>query len=497
MIRRLIRNTLIVSLTSVFVSVFNFFVVGVLVSKIGVVGYGLISLLLLLTLRRGFVSVLTFGIKSPIVKFVSQYASQKDYIRLGNVSSTSFSVLIAWGALVSISFVLFRRQILSLLRLGDMPVAFEVAMTVFFCHYVVQFVDWFFVSLFEGLQRYDVTKSIDVLSAILESLLFLFIAYKGLGSYWYVYSLLCVMYFRLLTLYFSYRRLGFLRLRFLIDLQSLISILGMVKYGIFMTISSFIYNFLPNLLIVSFLQIKDLGVYSIATKVSKFIKTLLGFVNSAVLPAASEFQTVGKFYINRSLFVLGVKLQLFIAVSIVSFFISFGRDFLFWWIGPEAPTIYPYLVLSLIWNLLFPYLTFGGPILLGMNRELKFMTTISWSITIISALFSLLFLYLGGGLFGIMLGRLLGFIVLPYGIYRYCAIFDINVKRFIVDAVVKIYIPWLFLLPFLFFVRMWSSLLLPWQLVLVFFMWHLVYGVSLYLLSLSQDEKAMIRHSFA
>lgn len=289
-----------------------------MIAKVGIVEYGLVGISSIFAMS-GYVSLLELGFQKTIAKYTAEYHAQNNELKICRLISTMFWVFMAIGILLMIVGLSFTGLILSFLKLpAGYRSSFQIALTIIFVSYVFQFPNLVFAGLFEGLQRFDVLKGIQVIATILSALSVIILLMSGYGYIAIVCSTIaaliiqCLLYFIL-----SFKTLPYLSIRYKhFSIRYLAEIWQMAKYLFAGKISSLIYHQTPRVLISIFLGAAVMTSYEVVIRLPRFLKVMLGFVNAAVTPAASELNAGKKKPICSSYFCAVCDIKFFSSIRL-------------------------------------------------------------------------------------------------------------------------------------------------------------------------------------
>src|SRR3989442_1286939 len=145
----------------------NFFLSPYIVRRLGDTGYGVWTLILALT---GYLGLLDLGIRGAVTRYVARFHAQGKHDKAGNVASSalvvfsSAGVLAILASLVLATFVVSRMNIPAQYLMAARVVSVLTGLSV-----AVSLVNGVFGGIVVGLQRFDLTNSIEVVINILRA----------------------------------------------------------------------------------------------------------------------------------------------------------------------------------------------------------------------------------------------------------------------------------------------------------------------------------------
>lgn len=348
----------------------GFFMMPFLVSRLGDTLYGIWMLVASLV---GYGSLLDFGVRSSIVKYVSQHHATGDREALRRLFVTTLAVYAAIGMII---LALVTGVALFLPDLFHIPPelidnAQFVLMIVGF-NLALKFPIGVFEGFVTGLQRYEIANAISIggsllragvtVALILQGYKLLALAAVGLLGDILMGIMMTTVCIRLLP-WLSIRRC-YLSRRVLREVytfglwSSLIAVASRVLYD---SDSILIGMFLPAVAITHF---------AVANNLVRYLRQLaLGFGN-VFTPAASDLDARSEHERLGNLVIHGTRYAMVVILPAAVFIALIGGEFLALWMGPryavESSFVLIVLVLSQAFSMaLFP----AGAMLYGLNRH--------------------------------------------------------------------------------------------------------------------------------
>jgi O-antigen/teichoic acid export membrane protein len=293
--------------------------------------------------------------------------------------------------------------------------SFETALRLVFLSYLFQLPTLVFLAMLEGLQRFDVTKGVQVAGTLLTALGTVLVLQAGYGYVSVVaVTLVASLIQFLLYVGFSYWLMPGLSMRFVNASKArLREIVKISRYIFLGKLSGLVYNESDRLLIGLTIGAPFLAAYEVLFRLPRFLKTVAGFGTAAILPAATELHSASDLRRQQALFTRGLRFSLFFTMPIVTVAMFFAHSFLLLWVGPAFAQFAPLLQLLLLWTLLSVISSYGGLFLISMDITLKESTYLSYLITAAKILIVMLTIF-KWKMAGVVVGNVLSFaIVLP------------------------------------------------------------------------------------
>ena len=109
---------MIAGITKVFTVSVSFFFIPIMIKNIGVLEFGLLAYLQIFTIF-GFLSMVSFGLGPPIIKYVAELTVSDNYDDIYKIINTTFLTLLSIGIIVSMIGLYFSDNIVNNLNVPD------------------------------------------------------------------------------------------------------------------------------------------------------------------------------------------------------------------------------------------------------------------------------------------------------------------------------------------------------------------------------------------
>jgi len=265
----------------------------------------------------------------------------------------------------------------------------------------------------------------------------------------------------------------------------------MAKYLFAGKTSSLIYHQSPRIIIGLFLGPVLMTSYEVVIRLPRFIKSMMGFLNSAIMPAASEISVSENKENLIKLFLRGMRYQIFFIYPVIIGAMFFAKQILTVWVGNEFSFLYKILQFVLLWNLIMPIVTYGGSIFVGMNTQLKKLALMSIITTILSLVISLSLVWrydLNGVFIGYVSSLL---IIFPFYLITYLKEFGVKTSYFLKELLISIITSCIPVAIIVLLNQVVSGYDLV-NLIIKYLVWCLFYWCSLYFFILSEEDRKLI-----
>ena len=141
-----------------------------MISRLGITEYGLIGISAIFTVG-GCVSLLEMGFQSSISKYVAEYNSQNNHVKIAKIICTSMTIFFLIGLILMVGGILLSRAVIDhILKIPrGYHLSFRIALLVIFVSYVFQFPNFVVVGFLSGMQRFDILKGAQIVTTVLYS----------------------------------------------------------------------------------------------------------------------------------------------------------------------------------------------------------------------------------------------------------------------------------------------------------------------------------------
>lgn len=348
----------------------GFFMLPFMVRQLGDTHYGIWTLVVSLV---GYGNLLDFGVRSSIVKYVSQHHATDNRDQLRSLFVTTLALYTAVGALV---LVFAAGAALLLPHMFQIPpeMAGEAQIVLFIVglNLALKFPGGVFEGFVTGLQRYEVANAIAIGFTLLRTALIvvflirgeklLALATIGLVSDLLMSAVMAVVCLRLLP-WLSIGR-GYLNAKILREIYG---------YGIWSAVIALASRVLydsDSILIGMFLPAAFITQFAVANSLVRYLRQLAYGMGNVFSPAASDIEARQEKERLGKLLIYGTRYAAAVILPAAALLALLGREFLALWMGPrfaaESGTVLIILLLSqAIAMAQFP----AGAVLYGLNRH--------------------------------------------------------------------------------------------------------------------------------
>lgn len=372
-LQRSTKNMVASTLGYVVPMLVNLIVTPILLHMLGETAYGLQSLVAVII---GYLTVMDMGLDLPIIKFVAEdNATGNTDARnhLLNTTLQSYAVIGLLGMLAIVFSAEFLAQsVFKVPRemIDQATHVFQLAGVGFFGSVAMTWGR----AVTMGMQRFDISYSVSVVTQILAVGLGLGAVYLGYGVVGYVIMRVIILFLAGAAYWMvCIRLLPMFRFGWGFDKKTLYRIRSYVGYGLINRTLGSVVNSLDKTLIGVWIGVAAAGVYSVPFMISKAFGYMISYMVGFVFPMVSEFHSLGQMdrfsdiYIRTSRFIAGLATMIFIPL------IMLGDIFLTLWVGADfagkASGVFRLLLLSSYVGVLTTTLTNNVIVGTGHIRE--------------------------------------------------------------------------------------------------------------------------------
>ena len=341
--QRVIRNSFFNTGSSVINILVALISTPFIVKKLSLEGYGIY---VLLTSLIGYYSLLDLGLGQAVVKYVAEYKAKKDTISISNSINSALFIQIFSGIIGSTILIMFSDSVIRILHIsnsfyGDVRVAIYFSAVGFF----FTMIGGTFISVLNGLQKYDITSKMNTLINLLQVLGVIVLLILGFGIktiIFYTATLAIISFCVSIILVkkniheWKYSP---------IPKKKFIKILFNFSGFLFISnISNLFSNYLAKFIISFFLGPVSVAYYAIAQKVTIAVGSILYSASNVLFPYSSEIGAEAN--LPKLIQILVKSSKIFTSVSAPLFLIimAFSKQILSVWMGIEfAKNAWPIL----------------------------------------------------------------------------------------------------------------------------------------------------------
>jgi O-antigen/teichoic acid export membrane protein len=462
-----------------------------IISHIGATRFGIYSLAYSLV---NFLGLLDLGVATSITKSVAEHNAKGEKKELCELLSTMFFFYLALGVLIS--SILFVMGTFFLDSFKIPPSSFVEAKSVVYILAVTALFNWplsVFQSTLAGLQRYDLTARLGMVSSFMSQFSNFLLLTFGFGLVHIVVSeaMLSVAGLMLL-LVIAYRVLGYFPVspkyfsgstaKSLISFSSQVFILqvaNQISYRV------------DTIVLGVFKPVAAITTYEAANKFQGFCSRINYISSSAIMPAASELSATSETDTLQKLYLKGGKFSagLTLSVAIPLFFLA--KPLLIRWLGPDfVDATVATQVFVFVW-FVNAAMGLNSTVMVGVGKvKLLALSVLSKSLLNLALSIILVQKY---GVLGVVSATVTAeLIFIPIIMRHSLKVLKISLRRYVAELIIKPYVPAIVTSIAIYSIislRMPSSWI---DIILYGIATSGLYFMSFYLFSLNKSEKSRI-----
>jgi len=348
----------------------SFFISPYIVRKLGVTGYGVWTLILSLT---GYLGLLDLGVRGAVTRYVAKFYAQAKHERSSHVASSAMVIFATAGMVAVLASAILAGFVVGHLRI---PVQYQGAarlvLILIGLNIAASLINGVYGGILVGLQRFDLTNSIDVALNLVRAGATVYVLHEGFG----IITLACLQLGFTLARWTAsaalVRRLyPELRIRVsLADRPGLKLIFSFSVFSFLLQLSGSLIYATDNVVIGAYLGVAAVTFFSIAGNLADYTRAIVGGISQTMTPLASSTEATSSQEQVQKIVLFGGRIGSMAVLPIAVTFMLRGASFIGLWMGPEYVEQSGKVLWILSWTLLFwaaNSVTAGS--LLGMSKH--------------------------------------------------------------------------------------------------------------------------------
>lgn len=381
MFRRLAANTAISAVAFFAISVLGLVIVPVLVGAYGLAAFGLISMSRIF-LPTGVLALFDFGVSEVAIQATARAREDQEWERCGGQLSLLLVMSVLLGLLSALTLGFGARPIAGLIHapsemvgpFGSVLIATALVLPVLFVSLVAE-------GVLKGFERYGVIRMLEVSSTLAYTVAALVLVKVGLTFETVCYAYLAVQILRsLLSIVLALVTLSREPCRFGRWTKADLGEVGLrSRLIVYSRLLGSLQGQAPTLLIGFLFGSAAVGAYDILSKLPRFAKSVLGLINSTLLPVAVRLETTADHQAIAKLGETGLLVIILVTLPAVSGGMVFSEDILRLWLGPQMQEWWEWQSAMFVMPALMAMIGFGGISLLSRPdaaKQLNRVTTL-------------------------------------------------------------------------------------------------------------------------
>jgi O-antigen/teichoic acid export membrane protein len=421
---RLVRNTLVNGLGSVFGILIGLALTPFMIDRLGLSSYGVWSLALTLTFSGGYAALADLGVEGATVRYVAEASAENDTRAISQTVSSTLLLLSAIACcLAPVAVALAHPLVLLFGVSAHRRGAAELCFALVGAGLVFELPARAFVAALEGMQRYAAIQAAELVRTLLQATLYVVVLLEGWGvaalGGALVASSLCM-----LVAYWGLAHRAVVGLRASPLHASRAELRRIVRFGgglFTLRLLSTIYHQMDKVIVGIVLGSGAVGLYEIANKINAAAATMSSVSVSAVVPAAAYARrnaaVVRDMFVRGSCYATAASLPFAVAGFI------FARPLLVSWIGPQAAPAASVARLFLAFEALQSIQNVGFTMVFGIGR-IRLPLVVTAVVTFANLGLSIVLVH-AIGVAGVVAGTLIANgVAWPVLLYYYLRVFE-------------------------------------------------------------------------
>ena len=313
----------------------NFFLSPYVVRHLGNTGYGVWTLLLSLT---GYLGLLDLGVRGAVTRYVAKFHTDGDHKKASNVASSAMLIFSTAGmtaialSLILSAFVVGRMHIPAQYLVSARVVLILIGLNI-----ATSLVSGVYGGILVGLQRFDLTNSIEIGINVFRAAATVLVLQLGYG----IIMLACI-------------QLGFTLARWAANVGLARHLYPELKIhlseanwtGVRLIFSFSVFSFLlhvsssliyatDNVVIGAFLPVSAVTFYVIGGNLTDYTRSLIGGISQTMTPLTSSIEVKKDHKQLQRIVLLSSRVGSMVVMPIALTFMLRGSSFIGLWMGPQ------------------------------------------------------------------------------------------------------------------------------------------------------------------
>jgi len=340
-----------------------------------------------------YLSLLDFGLERALVRYLSRFLGQNDFLNVNRVLNTSWAIYLALGTIIIVAayftatflFQYFRIENAMLLQEG------RTALIVVGVYLGVRFYLLPFGGSLSGLQRHDITEVLQMAEEVIRVVVLVWLLANGYGLAALALAILAVSVLRQAATVLCLRRLfpritANLRLASRETASTLISY-SRISFGI--TVAWLVIFNTDSVLLGLLSSAAAAGVYAPGAQMMLYFRNAVNSIGSPLTSAVSHWEANRDIDTVRRVYLKGVKYTSYLSFFIAAGVIVWAGPFVRLWLQPEFAGAAEVMTILSVSTAVFIPQILGNAILfgLGQHRYLLYVLILEASTKVILSLF--------------------------------------------------------------------------------------------------------------
>ena len=302
---------------------------------LGINGYGIYSFMILMF---SWITILQAGIDPAVIRMTAKYAAENSHANISPLISASLLFQLAIASLTGMAFFMSSDYLASFIVKNETEFLIETKTALYYAaiNIIILMCKNVYVSLFKGLQRYDISSIYETLFSILASVLSLVALWLGYGIVGMIIVRLAINILSIVLLHFIAKML-ISAFHFSLNIPMILikEIYNYASWIVIGRINRLAVNALPPIMIGMYIGPSGIAYFNISSKVVLALNNLLASSTNVIFPFISELKALKEKSKIASLYIDSNRLLSFISTPLFCFGAIYSWDILYTWIGLE------------------------------------------------------------------------------------------------------------------------------------------------------------------
>ena len=360
----------------------------------------------------GYYGLMDFGLELAIHRYVSRAVGLGDPDEINKVINTAlfiFTIIGFIALIVSLGIVFIIPHIIKNITETEV---FTKVILILGCNFAIGFPLRVFSGILGSNIRYDLNMVIELIKLVIRTTLIIFFLKLGHGIVTLAIITSSIDISGYLARYILVKHIyKYIILSKQYISKSMIKLLfGYSTYVFITNIANQLRYNVDNFVILTFLGLSQVTIYSIGSRLVIYIITLIGSSIGILLPVFSQYEANNRNDLIIEKFLFTTKISSYLSILSGGMLIIFGKAFIERWVGKEYLSSYPILtilMISVVFNLMQ---TPSTQLLYGISRH-KFLTFLNLAEGFINLILSVI-LVKYFGMIGVALGTAIPMIIM-------------------------------------------------------------------------------------
>ncbi len=284
-----------------------------------------------------YTTLLDFGLRQAIVRFVSKFLNEEDYDRINAIIHSAF-MLYSFAAIIAIMFaVTVSLTGLNLFNIpGNEEYTARLVLMIIGIDTGINFLFMAWGGTLGAFHRYDYLNGVIIVENILKALTLVYLLKHGYGLIYFAavfpaYSLLRNIVSAVIL------KAKFPRVKFGLSRVSEEAVKQLYRFGIIgflISVGWILIDNMDRILIGYFLDTETITIFSIAMVIIVFMRQFVLSTSLPLRPVISSLESSGEIETIRKIYISGTKYLAWLTFTFAAGVFIFADNFIYLWMGP-------------------------------------------------------------------------------------------------------------------------------------------------------------------